>query len=563
MIMEPPKIKFPQIVLAYIEQVIRNVKYRYKIRQEVKTELLAHFEDALRGVKDDADRQKKAEDLIRDFGDAKVLAVLIRRGKKRCRPLWQKAIIRSFHAAGLLFLLLILYIGWFFTGKPVITTNYVDKLNQWVRPVADENQNARPFYEEAVAEYKKPDVPDVNDFKLSPQKLTGLEDSQRVVVEKWISDNQKAMDLICQGNQKPYYWSVYSVEKSQQDGMPKMVEVIIPDLKNYKELARLLCWRAYQEAQKGKSEKAFNDLMTAYDFGRHIRMASGSVLVEQLAGFGIESMACQCLRDVLSDDSVDTAVLASIQQKFTTILEHEDFTLDLRSERLLLYDEIQRCYTYSRFGKEHLYLQRLSILGNNIEWERVFTLKGVKAGLWVLFAHPNRVDSIKSANRVYDLYDKLMVMTPAASRNKVAELEQQAEKIYKENIIIGLLVPTLRHVYDYSWEVKVHSDATNIILGLLRYKQEKKGYPAGLELLVEAGFLKEIPMDPYSNKSLVYRKTDDGFTLYSVGLNFVDDGGVRGKDRKGKPTDWGQDGDFVFWPVQKEEPVKIQSSGKN
>jgi hypothetical protein len=560
--MEPEKSSLPQIVLAYIEQVIRNVKYRYKVRQEVKAELLAHFEDALRGVKDDTDRRKKAEELIRNFGDAKVLAVLIRRGKKRCRPVWQKAIIRGFQAIGAMVLLLVLYVGWFFTGKPRVTTNYVAQLNQLVRPVADDSQNAWPLYQEAIIEYKTPEMPDANNFKLSPQKLTDLDASQHRIVEKWIADNQKAMELIRQGNQKPYYWPVYSVENSQQDSMPKMVEVIIPDLKNYKELARLLCWRAYQETQKEKSEKAFNDLMTAYDFGRHIRMASGSVLVEQLAGFGIESMACQCMRGLLSDGSVDADVLV-LQQKFEAILAHEKFTIDLQSERLLLYDEIQRCYTYSRIGKEHLYLRRLEELGSNVEWEDLLTLKGIKAGLWILFSHPGRSDSIKSANQIYDLYDELAAMTPAASKDKVSKLQQQANNIFMKNAIIGSLVPSLQQVYNYSWETKVNSSATNTIIGALRYKQEKGNYPAGLEVLVEAGYLRKIPMDPYSDKPLVYRKTEDGFTLYSVGFNFTDDGGVRGKDLDGKPKDWGQDGDVVFWPVYKKEPVKSQSSGKN
>jgi hypothetical protein len=60
-------------------------------------------------------------------------------------------------------------------------------------------------------------------------------------------------------------------------------------------------------------------------------------------------------------------------------------------------------------------------------------------------------------------------------------------------------------------------------------------------------------MDHFSDAPMVYRKTEDGFTLYSVGLNFVDDGGVMGKDSKGKTILWNEkEGDAVFWPVLKE-----------
>jgi len=563
--MEPEKSSLPQIVLDYVESVTRKVKHSPKVRHDVRAELLAHFEDALRGVQDRANRQKKAEELIREFGEVKLLAVLIRRGKKRCRPMWQKAMIRGFQAVGAMVLLLVLYVGWFFTGKPVITTNYVDKLNQWVRPVADENQNARPFYEEAAAEYKKPDVPDANDFKLSPQKLTDLDASQRRIVEKWIADNQKAIELIRQGNQKPYYWRVYSVEKSEQSNVPEMIALLIPDLSKYKKLAQLVCWEAYQEAQKGNTEKAMNDLTDVYDFGRHIRMQNGGALVEQLTGFGVESMACQGMIGLLSEGAVDINVLASVQERFAAIRMQESFTVDFQSERLFLYDEIQRCYAHSRIGKDHLYLQRLEKLNSNIKWEKLFTTKGAKAGVWVLFSHPGREETFNSANRLYTLYDELAITTPAASRIKLSELQQQAERIIEGNIILGSLVPALEKVCEYSWQVRTSCLAANTIMSLQRYKNEKHHYPAALEILVDEGYLEKIPIDPYSNKPLIYRLDSDNFTLYSIGPDFKDDGGRAGeRSRKGKLDFWAQNGgDVVFWPMHKEEPVKSQSPGKN
>jgi len=62
--------------------------------------------------------------------------------------------------------------------------------------------------------------------------------------------------------------------------------------------------------------------------------------------------------------------------------------------------------------------------------------------------------------------------------------------------------------------------------------------------------LKALPIDPFSDKPLVYRRTEDGFILYSVGPNFEDDGGVVGKDEKGRVKMWADEGDAVFWPVK-------------
>ena len=64
-------------------------------------------------------------------------------------------------------------------------------------------------------------------------------------------------------------------------------------------------------------------------------------------------------------------------------------------------------------------------------------------------------------------------------------------------------------------------------------------------------------MDSFSNNPLVYKKTDDNFILYSVGLNFIDDDGKVVRDDEGKIKTWPDEGDNVFWPMQKSH-VKQQ-----
>ncbi len=61
--------------------------------------------------------------------------------------------------------------------------------------------------------------------------------------------------------------------------------------------------------------------------------------------------------------------------------------------------------------------------------------------------------------------------------------------------------------------------------------------------------MKKLPMDPYSDGPLVYRKTESGFLLYSLGINLTDDGGKLGIGRDSKPRMWMDNGDWIFWPV--------------
>jgi hypothetical protein len=97
---------------------------------------------------------------------------------------------------------------------------------------------------------------------------------------------------------------------------------------------------------------------------------------------------------------------------------------------------------------------------------------------------------------------------------------------------------------------KAQVEAVITTLAVIRFKQSTSNYPESLDDLVMGGYLKHLPMDPWSDKPLVYKKTDGNFILYSVGFNFKDDGGQVHRDKGRKPQLWDVEfGDAVFWPV--------------
>jgi hypothetical protein len=62
-------------------------------------------------------------------------------------------------------------------------------------------------------------------------------------------------------------------------------------------------------------------------------------------------------------------------------------------------------------------------------------------------------------------------------------------------------------------------------LGLKLFKQKNGAYPDTLDKLAPE-FLDTIPLDPFTGKTLIYRKADAGFILYSLGPNQQDDNGT-------------------------------------
>ena len=88
------------------------------------------------------------------------------------------------------------------------------------------------------------------------------------------------------------------------------------------------------------------------------------------------------------------------------------------------------------------------------------------------------------------------------------------------------------------------------LIAILRYKQDFGEFPENLDKLVETGYLKKIPIDPFSDKPLAYKKTDDNFIIYSFGSNCQDDGGQPDRYGDGKIKPFSDKGDWIFWPVE-------------
>jgi hypothetical protein len=79
------------------------------------------------------------------------------------------------------------------------------------------------------------------------------------------------------------------------------------------------------------------------------------------------------------------------------------------------------------------------------------------------------------------------------------------------------------------FERLVTADALNELaaagLALSRYHDANGEYPTSLEALVP-DFLPIIPFDHFANGPLVYRLEADGYALYSLGSNLIDNGGI-------------------------------------
>ncbi|MHC4721240.1 MAG: hypothetical protein ACYS6I_00880, partial [Planctomycetota bacterium] len=184
------------VASEYIEAIIRKMRYRRKVRREVKAELAGHFADALGDCRTDEERQEKAQQLIDEFGDAKLLATLIRRGKKRCRPLWKKVVMRSLDVACILIVCAVLRGIQLNVGTPDITVDYVAWLNELTNEGRDESQNAKAYFDRAV-ELSKEMSEDMRDFLFKP--VEEMSEEQRAAIAKFLEEDDESLDMVRTG----------------------------------------------------------------------------------------------------------------------------------------------------------------------------------------------------------------------------------------------------------------------------------------------------------------------------------------------------------------------------
>ena len=535
----------PVCVVQYVDAVVGKMRGRRRVRREVQRELTDHFVDALRECSSDADRHSRAEHVIEGFGDPRVLARLIRRGKKRCRPTWFKAIIRTAQIVGVLILLIAARIGYLASGSPTISVDYVEWLNNHVRDGHDESLNAEPLLDQAVqlaTEYQQATSFDSSSYTgLWPGDMTA---QWRSEVEVILRDNAQAIALARKAAEKPYYWPTYA---ARAEALTNKTSVPIASLDTgdslkhlggYRHLAKLLKMQIYWDVYEGRSDEAMRDCMVMRKLGTCCQ--ARGMLVEQLSGMAIEGLSLHTMVEVVALGSPTTDMLHLTQQQ----LEAEVGTpvFDFEGERSVYYDCLQQAFTDDGRGGGRLVIHGMPFgAADGPDMLRRFALCDF----------PDRREAMAMVESFFREARSLCDMTPWELHSGDADSQN---RLKANSLFLNLLGPVIEKVASSEGQFRGERAAVITVLGLERWRRSEGDYPVSLDELVSGGYLKALPDDPFSGGVLRYERRDESYILYSVGRGFVDDGGViRAGDSFGEDG-----GDWVFWPVQRRGCGSVQ-----
>jgi hypothetical protein len=534
----------PLIVQEYIEHIIHKMRYRRSVRQEVFDELTAHFFDALRDCTDPTLRQQRAETLLADFGDATLLAALIRRGKIRCRPWWRTAVVRSLQGVAALFLIFIFYIIWFSLGRPTVRIDYLQMLNDRARPQVTEADNAWPLYEKAIGLVVKPSEELI---KLKEQRFTQLPSTDQQAVRQWVAENQPAWDQLVAATAKPYCYRTYTMADNLES--PILLAVLLPHIEGLRESARVGQRLVQIQIADGQPDKA---IATSLSIIREGKQWMGQVtLIEYLVGTVILSMGQDELLQVLARFPQSAESLVTIRGALGALWSKGYPKVNFEWERITFLDIVQNIFTEGGPGGGHIAPRAMILL------EEIMGPMPIPVSASMALIHAGRNETIARGTEIFKAIDDSIAYTPW--QRKTQNLQPAAELVEKlpkyRFALLQSLVPALTMVIDRYYWGKTTSEAVQTIVAILEFKAEKQRWPETLAELKSAGLISTVPMDPYGDGPLVYRKEGESFTLYSRGCDFEDDGGKAfandpwGENAANKNGPGGPDGDRVFWPV--------------
>jgi hypothetical protein len=407
----------------------------------------------------------------------------------------------------------------------MVPIDYVDMVNKIVGAERSEELNAAPFYKKAFELFvERPDELKKMDSKTW---IADLPAEQQAPLKKWLQQNSPAFDEIKEAADKPHCWFKYEGSS--------MWEIKPPHLLKARRLADALCWRARVEAAKGDFRGAFSDLGLCYRYGMH--WSGTGPVFEQLAGITITAISNSAALQILHNTKPPAEQLKEFQQHLEKLAAEYTHTIDFDIERIVMYDTAQGVFTDYNSGLPRISQAQLDKMKGMLKLsdQQVQDLKQVDG--------PN---TIEIADKVYDYFGQAARKTPSQLHKEKQNIKDTVQQMTKGNAFVPIFLPAAHRVIELSWRSKAAADALITTLAVLRYKTDKGQLPDKLDQLLPADYLKELPMDPYSDKPLVYKKTCDNFTLYSLGVDFEDDSGA--------PSNWGEGqkgGDRLFWPIER------------
>lgn len=596
--------RLPEAVEGLLIKLVGRTRLWRLEKADVARELVGHFEDAL-------SNGQSPEDAIASFGDWKRGVKLIRRAKKRGRPLLWHAWRWSFWSVagliGLYGVLVLYYMG----VEPKITTDYTIAINKQAAAVAEQDRAWPGFRDAVISLYQDPAYAEAgSDEAMAIDEILGdrigPDHPEWPRLEAFLLAHRDDLANLREAVAKPGFGYVVGrklkredlpaiypdADPSEYDDLiarsgpnadgepPNLIAANLGPLGVQRMACRLLMADARRALADGDSQRAMDNIEACLRIADHSDEVS--LLINQVVAISIYARTLDLCSELVFDNP------ASFSDEQLTRLAHlivpaQDYRFDLGPEKLFLYDMIQRVYTDEGDGEGRFHqpgwVEALNtdhqVTGdrmadevvNSVIFETAMSnlatpaIVGVTAG---------RKETTRLVDEVYarleaEMDTPMRDQPESAADQFIEELGLDHPLARARHPLIGTMLPALGNLRATKEKLAARAEGVMIGIALELYRRQHGGYPESLDELTPR-YLPELPVDRLNGEPLHYQVSDGRPVVYSVGSDMDDDGGRLPVSEDGEPTypniKWPsdstenegtrgeiEDGDWRLWPL--------------
>ncbi|MEM7383975.1 MAG: hypothetical protein AAF514_03435 [Verrucomicrobiota bacterium] len=283
-------------------------------------------------------------------------------------------------------------------------------------------------------------------------------------------------------------------------------------------LAEIFFLRAMLALREEKTSPALVDGATLVRMGRHLER--NGCLIDYLFGAVVDRFWVQLVWEGLADRKWDEDALMQWERLAVECNQLEQFLQVMRRERagsLQFFEDLTT--------KDLSQMAPVGVGGPN--FLPPFFPKGwVYQNMLTMARHQQETLFAPEGRVIRKLHVRHLLDQPPFERGK---------GFLPHRFLAEMAMPSVGTVSRTAVQREATVRLLRLGIALERYRLKNGAYPNALIHLAPE-FLETLPMDPITNKSMVYKLENDRFQLYSHGLNRVDDGGV--PDKQKDKGDW-------------------------
>ena len=304
------------------------------------------------------------------------------------------------------------------------------------------------------------------------------------------------------GSRKSGYWNNLDYSKG--------LNLELPHLEELRSLTKILCDHARFQSAAGNHADAWNSILTALRVADALK--DEPFLVTQLFRAALFRMVVDAIQDLPSNAAIPAEADALLAAG-----ENPAPWAAAMAGELIICEEYAFLITQSE--RRMLISQLMSPDGVIARPSRVV------AFLYVIIEPLSRFDH---AAHITNMQGMAREMLKPYSEEGVEAIRQQRHQLPWYCMLTRMMIPIplFERVRTKQIELAAQIRVTRAGLAVLQHREEEGTWPDALPKKADL-------VDPFTGEPLLYRPGSDGFVLYSVGANGVDDNGTLGKDRAG------------------------------